>query len=159
MSESGSVTPADETFRWLSAPEQDAWRCFLEAARGLFEILEKQLITDAGMPMAYYDILVALSEAPDQALRMGELARRLRCSASRLTHAMGRLEKDHWVRRESTAADRRGAVAVLTPAGRDALAAAAPGHVAAVRRNLIEHLTPQQLTQLTEISRAFSPVR
>jgi hypothetical protein len=41
--------------------------------------------------------------------------------------------------------------AELTEVGRAKLAAAAPGHVAAVRENLLDLLTPDQLKQLTEI--------
>jgi DNA-binding MarR family transcriptional regulator len=147
--------PAPETVRWLDATEQDAWREFLDATRDLLEALDHQLIAEANMPLAYYDILVVLSEAPQHALRMGELARRLRCSSSRLTHAMTRLEANGWTRRESIPTDRRGAVAILTQAGLDALTAAAPGHVEAVRHHVIDALTPEQVTQLAEISRTI----
>jgi hypothetical protein len=56
--------PAPETVRWLDATEQDAWREFLDATRDLLEALDHQLIAEANMPLAYYDILVVLSEAP-----------------------------------------------------------------------------------------------
>jgi DNA-binding MarR family transcriptional regulator len=145
-----------ETVRWLSATEQEAWRQFLEATRDLLDVLDKQLVAEGNMPFAYYDILVALSEAPDHALRMGELARRLRCSSSRLTHALSRLEQNGWARRESTPADRRGAVAILTEAGLAALRTAAPGHVAAVRHHVIDALTADQVVHLAAISREIS---
>lgn len=140
--------------RPLDADEDETWRTFSEAARALFDVLERQLQTAAEMPLAYYDILATLAEAPDGALRLGELARRLRSSSSRLSHAMTRLEASGWARRESMPSDRRGAMAVLTPEGREALAAAAPGHASVVRRHLLDPLTPEQVVQLTEISRA-----
>jgi hypothetical protein len=41
---------------------------------------------------------------------------------------------------------------VLTDAGRRAIEAAAPSHVASVRRHLIDRLSPEQLAALTDIS-------
>ena len=64
---------------------------------------------------------------------------------------MARLEEKGWVRREKHPTDRRGALAVLTDQGWDAVVAAAPGHVAAVRRHLFDRLTSAQVGQLHEI--------
>ena len=55
--------------RWLDPDEQRTWRAFLTASRGLMETLDRELQRDAGMPHAYYEILVRLSEAPDRRLR------------------------------------------------------------------------------------------
>ncbi|NHC45358.1 MarR family transcriptional regulator [Motilibacter sp. K478] len=140
--------------RWLSADEQRAWRAYLQATRLLAEHLEAQLQRDSGMPHAYYEILVQLSETPDRRLRMSELAERTRSSRSRLSHAVARLEDAGWVQRTNCAEDRRGAFAELTDAGFAALADAAPGHVEAVRAYLVDRLTPAQVVQLREISEA-----
>ena len=145
---------ADEDIHWLDPIEQAAWRAFLDATRDLFQRLTAQLQDDSGMSLADYEILVTLSEAPDQTLRMGALARAVRASSSRLSHTVTRMEQNGWVRRESHPADRRGQVAVLTEKGRSVLAAAAPGHVAAVRRHLLDALTADQVAQLAEISGA-----
>jgi DNA-binding MarR family transcriptional regulator len=59
------------------------------------------------------------------------------------------------VRREASPADGRGAFAVLTDVGFRALEAAAPGHVAAVRRYLFDLLTPEQVAQLGQISQCL----
>jgi DNA-binding MarR family transcriptional regulator len=137
--------------RWLTAEEQAAWRAFLLARQLLDEALDRQLQADAGMPHTYYGILVSLSEAPGRALRMVDLARLLRYSQSRLTHAVASLERKRWVRREQCPSDRRGQLAVLTDDGMAALAAAAPGHVAEVRRRVFERLSAVQVAQLREI--------
>jgi DNA-binding MarR family transcriptional regulator len=130
---------------WLSDEEQRTWRSFLGATRLLFDQLDRELQRDAGMTHADYEVLVRLSEAPERSLRMGELAERLGSSRSRLSHAVARLEAVGWVRREPCPTDRRGAVAVLTPAGAAALRDAAPGHVRGVRRHLFDQLeAPQQ---------------
>lgn len=141
--------------RWLDEDEQGAWRAYLAATRLLAEALDRELQRDAGMPHAYYEILVRLSEAPGRTLRMSALADATRSSRSRLSHAVARLEESGWVRRETCAGDRRGALAVLTDAGFAALAAAAPGHVEGVRRHLLDPLTREQVGQLAGISQAL----
>ena len=141
--------------RWLSDHEQRVWREFNAATRMLSAHLEGQLQHDSGMPHTYYEVLVALSEAPGRRLRMSELADARQASRSRLSHAVVRLEANGWVRREACPTDKRGAWAVLTDAGFAALEAAAPGHVEAVRESLFDPLTPEQVTALGEISAAI----
>ncbi|MEV0152514.1 MarR family transcriptional regulator [Micromonospora sp. NPDC050686] len=142
--------------RWLDPDEQQTWRAFLTASRGLMETLDRELQRDAGMPHAYYEILVRLSEAPNRALRMSELADAAGSSRSRLSHAATRLEAAGWIRREDCPTDRRGQIAVLTDEGLTALRAAAPGHVAGVRRHLFDQLSPAQVDQLRRISEALA---
>jgi DNA-binding MarR family transcriptional regulator len=86
---------------------------------------------------------------------MSDLARTLRFSASRLSHAVGSLEARGWVRREPCPTDRRGLVAVLTPAGRAAIRAAAPGHVEEVRSRLFDRLDDEQTAALSAALRAM----
>jgi DNA-binding MarR family transcriptional regulator len=141
--------------RWLTAEEQCTWRNFVTAWGALLAAVDSQLQRDSGMPLAYYEILVRLSEAPDRALRMTQLAEASSSSKSRLSHAVARLEERGWVRRMDCPTDRRGQLAQLTEEGFAALSAAAPGHVEQVRRSLFDSLTPEQLGQLAEISSAL----
>jgi DNA-binding MarR family transcriptional regulator len=141
--------------RWLNEDEQQAWRAYLGATRLVFDQLDRELQRDAGMPHAYYEILVRLSEAPDRALRMSALADRSQSSRSRLSHAVSRLEENDWVRRESCPDDKRGQIARLTDAGFEALAAAAPGHVEGVRSHVFDPLTPEQVRQLHTINQTL----
>jgi DNA-binding MarR family transcriptional regulator len=103
------------------------------------------------MPHAYYMILVALSEAAERTMTLTELAVVTRSSASRLSHAMNRLEAQGWVTRCRHPADGRTTLARLTDTGFDALADAAPGHVSEVRRVLFDPLSPEQVHQLRSI--------
>jgi DNA-binding MarR family transcriptional regulator len=141
--------------RWLSAEEQETWRSFLCACNAFFSAVDAQLQHDSGMPHAYYEILVRLSETPSHALRMSQLAEATSASKSRASHAVARLEERGWVRRVDCATDRRGQVAELTEEGYAALADAARGHVEQVRRSLFDALTPEQVTQLRTISGAM----
>ena len=141
--------------RWLDDEQQQAWRAFLGAVEHLQSALDAQLQSEAGMPHAYYELLVRLSEAPERRLRMSALAQAAGSSRSRLSHAISQLERRGWVLREPCPGDRRGALAVLTDEGFAALKAAAPGHVEAVRALLVDRLTPAQLRQLRSISEAI----
>jgi DNA-binding MarR family transcriptional regulator len=138
--------------RWLDDDERRTWIGLIYAQMLLFEQIEEDLQRDAGMPLAYYQILVALSEHPGRSMRMSNLARSLFYSRSRLSHAIDRLERNGWVRREACPEDRRGASAVLTDQGFAVLAAAAPQHVESVRTHLFDQLSPEQAEQLSEVN-------
>jgi DNA-binding MarR family transcriptional regulator len=136
---------------WLTAEEQRVWRSYLHATTLLEDHLDRQLQRDAGMPHIYYGLLVKLAEAPHRRLRMTELARDAKITRSRLSHAIARLEKNGWVRREDCPSDKRGQFAVLTDDGFGVLRRTAPGHVTAVRQALFERLSPEQQKSLGEI--------
>ncbi|MDQ2748020.1 MAG: MarR family transcriptional regulator [Actinomycetota bacterium] len=150
-----TVTPSVNSTRWLEPDEQDAWRSFLEATLLLFDALDRQMQQDSGMPHAYYEILVRLSETEGRNMRMSELAVATRSSRSRLSHAIDRLQERGWVDRADCPTDRRGQLAHLTEKGFAVLAAAAPSHVGMVRHHVIDRLTPDQIAQLTAISNSI----
>ena len=137
--------------RWLDSKEQHAWRAFIAAQRVVNGRIEQQLQRDAGMPHTYFEILVRLADAADGRLRMSELAVATLGSRSRLSHAVNRLEKVGWVRREGIESDRRGQVAILTDEGRQKLKETAPGHVETVRQAVFDALTTEQVEQLHDI--------
>ena len=137
--------------RWLDDEQQRTWRTWLTAAELVPRALDAQLQRDAGIGHAAYVVLAMLSEAPGRSRRMSDLARRANQSQSRLSHTIARLEERGWVRRERSADDRRGNVAVLTDAGWDVVRSVAPGHVDAVRSAVFDVLTPEQTRVLGEI--------
>jgi DNA-binding MarR family transcriptional regulator len=141
--------------RWLTADEQTAWRAWLYSSQLLHDRLDRDLIRGTGISHAYYEILVALSEAPDRRLRMSQLADRCLSSRSRLSHAVSRLEERGWVRREVCAEDGRGQLAVLTDEGFAALEAAAPIHVESVRTHLFDQLTPEQVEAMRDFGQTL----
>ncbi|MBA2806845.1 MULTISPECIES: MarR family winged helix-turn-helix transcriptional regulator [Streptomyces] len=145
-----NTAPAEEP-RWLTDEEQRTWRAYVHASTLLEDHLDRQLQRDAGMPHVYYHLLVVLSEAPRRRLRMTELAMRAKITRSRLSHAVARLEKNGWVRREDCPDDKRGQFAVLTDQGYDVLAQSAPGHVQAVRQAIFDRLSSAQQETLGEI--------
>ncbi|MFG3707720.1 MarR family winged helix-turn-helix transcriptional regulator [Micromonospora sp. NPDC047670] len=128
-----------------------AWRAYIEASQRLFTRLEEDLRADSGLSFADYHVLVLLSEAPGQRLRMGELASRLVFSPSRLTYQISTMQRRGLVARESCPDDRRGSEAVLTAAGLLALREAAPHHLRSVRAHLMDDLDDAEVACLTRI--------
>jgi DNA-binding MarR family transcriptional regulator len=143
--------------RWLTSDEQVAWRSLLSVMVLLLDHLDRDLARDAGLSHAAYAVLANLSEAPERALRLSELAEILWTSRTRVTYLIDRLEKSGLVRREVVATDRRGIRAVLTDQGCAAVAQAAPFHIESVRQRVFDHLTPQQVGQLTAICQRLLP--
>jgi DNA-binding MarR family transcriptional regulator len=137
--------------RWLDPEEQRAWRAWLYSSLLLHDRLDRELTRETGIPHAYYEILVALSEAEGRRLRMSELADRCLSSRSRLSHAVARLEERGWVRRQVCPEDGRGQLAVLTDEGFAALEAAARVHVEGVRTHLFDQLSREQVEHMRDL--------
>ena len=139
--------------RWLTADEQRAWRALLRMSSGLDAQLNRELLATSGLSLADYDVLVLLTDVPDGRLRVFELAHELGWEQSRVSHHLSRMQRRGLVVRESCATDRRGAFVVLTEQGRSAITAAAPAHVATVRRLVFDGLAPEQVAALEETAR------
>jgi DNA-binding MarR family transcriptional regulator len=137
---------------WLSDEQQAAWRPFVALLIRLPAALDAELQKDAGISQFDYLVLSSLSEAPDRTLRMSELAALASSSLSRLSHVVSRLETRGWVRREPCPGDGRFINAILTEDGWEKVVATAPGHVAAVRRLLVDLLTDEEFQSLGTIS-------
>lgn len=114
--------------------------------------LARDLNRDSGLSEADYDVLSTLSESPDGEWRAGDLANRLLWSTSRLAHQVRRMAERGLVERRGSPDDGRGAVVGLSSGGWSTLKAAAPRHVASVRSNLIDLLSPAELRTLDRIA-------
>jgi DNA-binding MarR family transcriptional regulator len=136
------------TVHWLDPEEQAAWRTLINVHSRLLGRLDAELQACRGISLPDYEVLVHLSEAPGQHLRMAELADRLALSPSGLTRRLDGLVRDGLVERRACPSDRRGSLAVLTPTGLAALEQAAPTHVEGVRRYLIDRLARDDLLDL-----------
>jgi len=129
----------------------DAWRALLVTHAALVAKLDHELEQERDLPLAWYEVLLHLNEAPNSALRMGDLAQRALLTPSGLTRLVDRMQGAGLVSRESCGTDRRGAWAVLTPAGRKRLKEAAPVHVRGVERYFARHLTKDEAKALSGV--------
>lgn len=110
--------------------------------------LELELHEARDLPLAWYDVLVALSEAPERRLRMQDLARRVLFSRSGLTRLVDRMADAGLVARERCEDDRRGTYAVITAAGARRLRDASGVHLRGVREHFDRHLSDTDVRAL-----------
>ncbi len=150
----GHCASADPT-PWLDAEQLVAWKRVVAIVELLPSVLDAQLRRDSGLTHFEYFVLAMLSEAPDRTLRMTGLAQHTNASLTRLSHVVRRLEERRLVERSPSVSDGRATDARLTDDGWEAVVAAAPGHVAAVREHVIDPLTPDQVKELSAIAAAI----
>ncbi len=139
---------------WLTAREMRAWRTYIETYGDLISAIERDL-AEHDLTLGDYQVFVYLSEAPERSMRMCDLAELLQLSPSGLTRRLDGLVRAGFVEREASTDDRRVMLATLTPSGYAALEAAAPDHVASVRRHLFDHLDDDQVDALASIFQAI----
>lgn len=155
-----SVTPptpertALEDGLWLSDREQLAWRAMIAMWTRLNAQLAREMAAESDLSMADFSVLVALTDTCAGKTRAFSLADALQWEKSRLSHQLARMEKRGLIERTECAEDGRGQLVGVTAAGRAAIEAAAPAHVAAVRRLFLDALTGEQVDTLAEIARA-----
>lgn len=136
---------------WLSPSELRAWRAFIDARHQVGVHLERGL-QESGLSGADYEVLALLSDHDGDRMPSQELRNALGWEKSRLSHQLRRMEKDGLISREPNPADARSSVVCLLPVGRATVEKAAPGHVADVRRNFIDLLTPAELDMLATLN-------
>lgn len=151
------TTSADTRTAQLDTRELAAWRGMLRAYRELVGSLDAELVREHGLPLSSYEVLISLADAPENRLRMGQLANELLLSRSGLTRLVDRLERQGLVERARCPDDARGWHAVLTDKGREKLKAARPAHLEGVRRHFLDHLSDEELDALAEIWRKVTP--
>jgi DNA-binding MarR family transcriptional regulator len=142
--------------KWLTLEEQSSWRAWISASRLLNQKLSEDLEEKHGLTLSDYEILAWLSEAPEQRMRMSELAKYSLVSRSRLTHQIARLEEAGLVSRRACTNDGRGLYASLTKRGLNKVVKAAPDHVASVRAHLVDVLGPKEFSDLGNYCKTIS---
>jgi DNA-binding MarR family transcriptional regulator len=138
--------------RWLNEREMRAWFGYRRMRLLLDLQINRELMNESGLSEPDYDVLSNLSQTDGHRMRLTDLAAHMRWSKSRLSHHVTRMQQRGLVDREECADDGRGSMLVLTKQGQKAIVAAAPGHVASVRRHFIDLLTNEELDALAAIS-------
>jgi DNA-binding MarR family transcriptional regulator len=139
---------------WLDEGEAAAWRGVVRMQAHLTRELGRRLAVESTLSYSDYEVLVALTDQPHGRLRLFGLAEELGWEQSRLSHHVARMAARDLVTKEPCEEDRRGSFVAVTDTGRAAIAAAAPGHVTAVRELFIDRVTTAQLKAITEVAAA-----
>lgn len=130
-----------------------AWRTFLTAHAALINQIERELLAAGVVPLSWYDVLFALYDAPGQRLRMNELASAIVLSRSGLTRLVDRLEAEGLLTRERSSSDRRGAFAVLTEKGVEAMREAWPVYARGIDEHFARYLSTEEISMITGVFR------
>jgi DNA-binding MarR family transcriptional regulator len=129
---------------WLRRNELRTWLAYMRLQQRLGYEMNRQLQADSDLSLADYDVLNALSGVPDECMQVSALAAQIGWERSRLSHHARRMESRGLIQCSLATHDRRATEIRLTPDGRRAIVAAAPGHVDLVRRLFFGGL-PQEL--------------
>lgn len=137
--------------RPLDVTRERAWRAALKGHALLVARLDADLRTRSGISLTDYDVLVQLSEAPDQRLALADLADAVVYSRSGITRLVDSLERRGLVARERSRTDRRSWFATLTESGHHVLQAAWPVHVEGVQSHFAAHATMEQARAVADV--------
>ncbi|GAA3576887.1 MarR family transcriptional regulator [Nonomuraea rosea] len=135
----------------LTVEELAVWRMLQRAQVRITRHLEAELLVAHDLPLASYDVLMQLAEAPERRLRMNDLAGRVLLSRSGLTRLIDRLQRDGLVARQACADDARGLFAVLTDPGAARLAEATPTYLRGIRSQFLDLLGTGEIGQVREM--------
>jgi DNA-binding MarR family transcriptional regulator len=136
------VAKSRRRHEFLDREEWESWGALMMLHRTVLQELDSELRRHHDLPVTEFEVLITLFNAPDERLRMSELAQQVLLSPAGTTHLVTRLERDRLVRREVDPADGRKWFAVLTDDGDRALQAARPTHNEALRRTLFAAASP-----------------
>ncbi len=124
------------------------WRAFIEAHSSIMRSLERAMDVEHGVALTWFDVLVHLEEAPDERLRLGELAESVILTRSGITRLVDRMVEAGLIRREPCPGDRRGHYAVLTQEGKDTLERVGPSHFRKAVEVFLNHVKPEEVSVL-----------
>lgn len=147
MTESTATTTSDP----IDATAMSAWRRYLRSHSCVTRQLDAQLQAAHGLTISDYDVLVHLRDAPEQHLRMSELAERVLLTRSGITRLIDGLERDGYVRRQSCPSDARVSHAVITDEGLERLAEARQTHLRGIRDTFTGNFSDDELRLIDEL--------
>jgi DNA-binding MarR family transcriptional regulator len=125
-----------------------AWGGLLRSHASMTRAMNAQLVSEHGITLSDYDVMVQLENAPGCRMRRVDLANSVLLTASGITRLLDRLEAEGWVCKEHCKSDARVTWAVLTDAGHQKLAEAAQTHHADIARLFTDRLSVEELDAL-----------
>ena len=141
-----------EAERAISAEQELGWRRYYRMQTQLLRVLNRELTQETGLSEADYEVLITLLESADQTLRARDIRAALIWEKSRLSHQLRRMEERGLLRRDDCVEDARGAMVIMTAAGREVIQQAGCARLRAVNDHLIEVLSEDQFQALADIS-------
>jgi DNA-binding MarR family transcriptional regulator len=128
-----------------TSPGVRAWAALLRVHAALVPALDRELQATAGLPLAWYDVLLELGSTPDHRLPMSDLGERVVLSRTRVSRVVDELERAGLVERQAHPTDRRSTYAMITAAGRRRFRAAGPVYLRSIADHFARHLDAAEL--------------
>ncbi len=141
----------------LGQVQKEAWVAVIVSTSMVMRKIEKDLSDRGCMPIELYDVLLTLEHAPNQRMRMSDLADAVILSPSGITRLVDRLETLGYVFRHTCERDRRATYAILTPEGLAAREAAWPHYRESVHRHFGRHLNDEESATVRDALRKTIP--
>ena len=126
-----------------------AWGALLQVHAAVVPVLDAKLMTEAGMPLRFYDVLLELAAAPERKLRMSDLAERVVLSRTRVSRLVDEMASAGLLMREQNPSDGRSAYAALTELGLRRYRQAAPTYLDGIEAHFARLLSDRELKALT----------
>jgi len=132
----------------LTEQASGAWVGLLKAHSSLTRELSAQLVTNHGLTINDYEVLLRLSRAEGRRMRRVDIAEQVMLTPSGITRLLDGLERFGYVERAACASDRRVTYAVLTDEGLAKLEEASETHLADIQNAFANRLSPEELESL-----------
>ncbi|MFL5873429.1 MAG: MarR family winged helix-turn-helix transcriptional regulator [Solirubrobacterales bacterium] len=138
------VEPQDADFD----PHREAWIAIAQTHAAVTGRLQEALTAAELPPLPWFEVLATLDRAPEQRLKMGDLAEALVITRGGLTKLVDRLIKAGLLERTFCETDRRVSYATLLPAGVELLGEMRPIVRAELASAFSANLSVEQADQL-----------
>jgi DNA-binding MarR family transcriptional regulator len=132
------------------APHGEAWGALARTHAAISQRLQDALAAADFPPLPWYEMLATVADAPEQRMKMGELAEALVITRGGLTKLLDRLIKAGLMERTFCETDRRVSYATLLPAGADLLEEMRPVVVAELKSSFAASLSAAQARDLRD---------
>ena len=126
MSEQATAVAKKDKAREDFDPHREAWIAIAQTHAAVTGRLQEALVAAEMPPLPWFEVLATLDRAPEQRLKMGDLAEALVITRGGLTKLVDRLIKAGLLERTFCETDRRVSYATLLPAGAELLAEMRP---------------------------------
>ena len=128
-----------------------AWVQFLRAQATVRRHMDARLLSEHGLTLSDYEVLLRLGHAERSMLRRVDLAEQVSLSQSGITRLLRGLEDAGYVERATCPTDARVVYAVLTDAGKQKLRAAGRTHEEDIDAFFARHFSRDELEQLNDL--------
>jgi DNA-binding MarR family transcriptional regulator len=148
MSDQATATTTSKLPCPANTPHGEAWGALARTHAAVSQRLGEALAQGDFPPLPWYEVLATVADAPDQRMRMGDLAEALVITRGGLTKLVDRLVKAGLLERTFCESDRRVSFATLLPAGATLLAEMRPVVVGELDVSFSASLSVEQANEL-----------